>query len=151
MRNVGFEFQETMAGSYRESGTVGGDKPISFTVRVRAADSREFAQNGIATMEGEVTAEGLADAQPLEGTLDMGALRRKRLPYEFTFKGDDGRTYRFSGAKRVKLRNLLGTMTTLPAAIYDEAGTEFARCELRFDFRSDVWSFLRSFRLRRRK
>jgi hypothetical protein len=151
MKNLGFEFQETMAGSFRESGRVGDDKPIEFTVRVRAADSHDFAQNGVATMEGEVTAEGLADAQPLEGTLDMGALRRRRLPYEFAFKGNDGRSYRFSGAKRVRLLDLLRTMSTLPAAIYDDAGKEFARCELRFDYRSDMWNFLRSFKLRRRR
>jgi hypothetical protein len=40
------------------------------------------------------------------------------------------------------------TMTTLPASLYDAAGKEIARAVLRFDVRSDLKSFLRSFRPR---
>lgn len=149
MGGIGFEFTETLAGSLRRPGEVGSDQAIACTFRGAADDSHAFARSGLLCLDGEVNAEGLADGQPLNGTLDMSALLRRRLPYKFTFRGNDGREYRFAGSKRVTFRRLLRSMTTLPAAIYDEAGEKVAQCELRFDYRSDVWGFLRSFRLRR--
>jgi hypothetical protein len=38
-------------------------------------------------------------------------------------------------------------MTVLPASLYDEAGEELARATLRFDVRSDLGRWLKSFRL----
>ena len=39
-------------------------------------------------------------------------------------------------------------MTVLPASLYDAHGNEIGRATLRFDVRSDLRSFLRSWKLR---
>ena len=50
-----------------------------------------------------------------------------RLPYDFTFTADDGRTYRFTGEKIVKLGSLRRSMTVLPGRVLDDAGEVVGR------------------------
>src|SRR5438309_379751 len=74
-------------------------------------------------------------------------VRERRLPYDFTFRGDDDREYRFHGQKDVTMIALHDTMTTLPASLYDADGKEVGRAVLRFDVRGDLVKFLRSWKL----
>jgi hypothetical protein len=71
----------------------------------------------------------------------------KRLVYDFEFLDDDGHRLRFYGQKTVRFRHLLATMTTLPAEIRDERGAPIATARLRFDARSDLSRWLKSFRV----
>jgi len=91
----------------------------------------------------------LRQRRPLAGTLGMDVLLTQRIPYDFTFTGDDGAAYRFTGEKKVRVTALLETMSRLPAALLDEAGETVAEAELRFDLRGDLVAFLRSFELTR--
>jgi hypothetical protein len=77
----------------------------------------------------------------------MDLLRTGALPYRFRFVGDDEKSYVFQGQKTVSPLALLETMTSLPGSIRDEHGVEVAVALLRFDARSDLLTFLRSFRL----
>jgi hypothetical protein len=70
-----------------------------------------------------------------------------RLPYDFTFLADDGRTYRFAGEKVVKLGSLRRSMTVLPGRVLDDTGKVVGTAEVRFDLDRDLWEFLRSFRI----
>jgi hypothetical protein len=145
----GFEFRETMAGSYHLVERPGDERPMSFTIRARSGGLLRFLRRPEVEIEGEIDAQGLADHRYLRGTLGLDVVRTGELPYAFRFTGNDGAAYVFEGKKTVSARELAESMTVLPGAIKDERGVEIARALLRFDLRSDLAKFLRSFRLSR--
>ena len=142
-----FQFIETMVGSYRLIARPDDERPMQFTLRARSPRLGEFLRRREVSIEGEVDAEDFADHRPLRGTLGLDVLGTGLLPYRFDFTANDGLAYRFDGMKRVRLARLMRTMTTLPAEILDAAGKAVATAELRFDVRSDLRKFLRSWRL----
>jgi hypothetical protein len=142
----GFEFHETMIGSFHLAGEA-RDRPMSFTLRVRSPRWRAFLRRREAEIEGEVDAEGFADHRRLQGTLGLDPLVTRTLPYAFRFTANDGAAYSFAGKKTIRLGHLTESMTVLPGAIYDAAGEAVGSALLRFDLRSDLGRFLRSFRL----
>ncbi|MBW2458759.1 MAG: GMC family oxidoreductase [Deltaproteobacteria bacterium] len=146
---LGFEFHETMTGSYEREDEPGKPRSLSFTLRAHAPSLRGFLGHREVAIEGTVTAAGLANDQPLTGTLGLDVLATGRLPYAFDFTSDDGHHYRFAGQKILRLTRLRQTMTTLPAALFDDDGRLVARAELFFDLDGDLGAFLRSWRLRR--
>lgn len=145
----GFAFRETMSGSYHRLDRPTEDHAIEFTISAHVESLRRFVRDRIARIEGEVTMEGLATKRPLSGTLGLKLLDEQRLPYEFTFRGDDGKSYSFRGEKDVLIQTLPDSITTLPASVFDADGNEIARAVLRFDLRGDLFEFIKSFRLKR--
>src|SRR5262249_10157387 len=141
-----FEFHETMAGSFRLADGRTEDRPMSFTIRVRGAPLLRFLMKPIADIEGEVDAEGFADHKHLVGTLGLDVLRTKTLDYAFTFTANDGRRYAFEGKKTLSQGNLAAAMTVLPGSLRAADGREVGQALLRFDLRSDLVRFLKSFR-----
>jgi hypothetical protein len=97
-------------------------------------------------IEGAVDAEGFADHRPLHGTLGLDLLRTGTLPYAFHFTGNDGKPYVFEGKKTIVLHDFLASMSILPAVIRAESGEEVGRAVVRFDIRSDLVRFLKSFK-----
>ncbi len=142
---AGFEFYETMAGSFRVLGE-SRDRALSFTIRARSFTWASFLRQPEVAIEGEVDAEGFADHRHLRGTLGMDPLRTRILPYAFRFAGNDGAPYAFAGKKTLRAGRLMESMTVLPGAILDAGGKSVAEALLRFDIRSDLARFLRSFR-----
>ncbi|HVY47394.1 MAG TPA: hypothetical protein VHB21_16010 [Minicystis sp.] len=142
---TGFEFAETMAGSFRLLEGAPEERAISFTVRARSRSWLDFARRREVDIEGEIDADGFADHEHLRGTLEMDMLFKRRLSYAFTFRGNDGARYAFAGEKILR-PPLAEAMTVLPGAIRDAAGRVVAEALLRFDLRSDLGRFLRSFR-----
>lgn len=142
----GFEFRETMAGSFHFVSEPHNERPMSFTVRARSRSMLQFLRRPVVDLEGEVDAPPLASHRMLRGTLDMNVLRTGTLPYLFHFQGDDGRSYVFEGKKTYSLSEALESMTVLPGVIKDESDKEIAQALLRFDVRSDLFRFLKSFR-----
>jgi hypothetical protein len=141
------EFWETMSGAYHFTDKPHEERPMSFTVHAKSPSLLRFLRHPEVEIEGEVFAPGLAKHRHVHGTLGMDVLRTRTLPYRFKFVGDDGRSYEFKGQKDVSPFALLETMTTLPGSIRDDRGVEVAVALLRFDARSDLLTFLRSFRL----
>ena len=144
-----FTFRETMSGTCRLAASPDRERAIVFTVTARSPRIGEFLKHRIMAIEGTIDVEGLATRRPLAGTLGMDVLLTQRIPYDFTFTGDDGAAYRFTGEKKVRVTALLETMSRLPAALLDEAGEAVADAELCFDLRGDLVAFLRSFELTR--
>jgi hypothetical protein len=142
----GFEFRETMAGSFHLLANPENERPMSFTVRARSKSFLSFLRNPEVEIEGEVDAEGFADHRRLSGKMGLDVLRTGILPYEFRFTGNDGKPYTFIGQKTVHLADLAHSMTVLPGAIIGEGGNEIGSALLRFDLRSDLLKFLASFR-----
>jgi hypothetical protein len=136
-----------MSGSYWRLETPTDERAIAFTIVARARDLRRFARDKTWSITGTVDAEGLATKRPLEGTLAFRLLDERRLPYRFEFTGDDGKDYELSGQKEWSGLAPVESMTLLPASLYDADGKELARATLRFDLRSDLASWMKSFRI----
>jgi hypothetical protein len=143
----GFSFRETMSGSYWRLDAPTSERGISFTIEARARDLRRFVRDKTWHITGTVDVEGLASKRSLDGTLGFKLLEDRRLPYRFSFLGDDGRAYELSGQKEWSGLSPVGSMTLLPASLYDADGEEIARATLRFDLRSDLGRWMKSFRL----
>lgn len=146
---MSLEFRETMAGSFHLTTDPGDERPMSFTVKARAVETGlwAFLKNPEMAIEGEVDAEGFADHRRLQGTLNLDILRTKKMLYAFRFTANDGAIYVFEGKKTIVVSELVESMTVLPGAIKDTYGVEVGRALLRFDLRSDLLKFLRTFRL----
>jgi hypothetical protein len=144
---LGFKFRETMSGSYHLDATPDRERAISFTAAARVHDLPRFLRDRMAEIEGEVVMEGFAEHRPMRGTLEIDPVLGRKLVYEFDFEGDDGKKYRFAGRKTVEVLRPLETMTTLPAEVFDDAGKRVAEAVVRFDARSDLVKFLKSWRL----
>ncbi len=143
---AGFEFRETMAGSYHLTQAPDRERPMAFTVRARTRGLVSFLRTPVADIEGEVDAEGFADHRPLRGTLLLSALRRRTLEYAFEFTSNDGRACAFEGKKTLADSSLVDAMTVLPGVLVERGGAEIGRALLRFDLRGQLLRFLRSFR-----
>jgi hypothetical protein len=144
--SLGFKFRETMRGTYYLLADPTNERPMSFTVTVRANGLASFAREPVARIEGNVAMEGFADEARLEGTLAFRLHDQRRLIYEFRFQAKDGHDCRFRGQKDVTPLAPIESFTTLPLSLYDEASKEIGRATVFFDLRGDVKAFLRSFR-----
>lgn len=144
---MGFEFRETMSGSYHLTEAPDRELAISFTIRAVVHDLLDFVRDRRAEIVGEVDVEGFADHRPMRGTLEIDPLLGRRLVYDFALTANDDRKVRFVGRKSVDLLRPLETMTTLPAQLLGPAGEVIGEARLRFDARSDLGKWLRSFRL----
>ena len=146
MRLPGFQFQETMSGTYTLTGAADSPRRISFKSRVTAPDALRHLRDGMAELEGTLEMEGFADDVPLAGTIEISPLRKRLIRYEFSFVGNDGRPYRFAGQKDLKLFDLIGSWTNLPASLFDQAGKEVGQVRVKFDLLNDLLPMLVSFR-----
>lgn len=142
----GFEFRETMSGSYRLASAPDHERAISFTVGARVQKLGRFLRDKQAAIQGAIEMEGFAAHRPCRGTMVMDPVLGKKVGYDLTFVDDAGRTHRLVGQKDVSFLRLLETMTTLPAELFDDAGNKIGTATLRFDARSDLAKFLKSFR-----
>ncbi|MEO8878200.1 MAG: hypothetical protein ABI461_21585 [Polyangiaceae bacterium] len=140
---LGFFFRETMRGNYYLLDSPLEERALELTLKVETRKLRQFLRDRTCTISGEVIAEGITKGAKLEGTL---AFRERRLPYDFTFKGDNGKTYRFRGQKDWSWFAPAESVSTLPASLLDETGAEVGRSVVRFDLRGDTAEFLKSFR-----
>ena len=143
----GFEFEETMEGTYALIDAPGEHRPLRFAVRVRAPSMLRTLRTGQAELTGTVDAEGLATAADLTGTMLLRPLSQGRIGYDFRFAADSGETHVFRGEKLLRLDDLVRTFTELEAEILDTSSQVVARSHVRFDLRTQTWRFLRSWRL----
>lgn len=142
----GFQFSETMAGTFALAAEPDRQRRFSFSVLAHAPSLLAHLRDGKTRMHGTLEADGLADHVPIEGTLTLAPLTRRIIRYEFSFTGDDGRPYRFEGQKDIRLRDLRRSFTILPGAILDGDGRQVGTAETRFDLRADLFQFLASWR-----
>lgn len=145
----GFEFCETMAGSFHLVSAPSEERPMSFTVRARSRGLLDFLRRPEVDIEGEIDAEGFADHRYLSGRLGLDIARTGTLPYAFEFTANDGRRYAFAGRKTLRAGDLVQSMTVLPGILVGDGGAVIGEALLRFDLRSDLLRFLRSFRAAR--
>ena len=138
----GFEFAETMAGTWWRDGQRDRERPLSFTLRARSRSLR----GGVAEVEGTLDAEGLASGAEVSGTLTIRPLRERVIRYDLAFTGDGGERYRLVGQKDLRASRPVSRLTTLPAHIVGEDGQPVASCRVRFQLRRQLVPFLASWR-----
>ncbi len=143
---MGFEFAETMAGTFEMDASPGIKHPLRFDIQVHADSTRDHMKTGRARITGVVQAPPLAESADAEGTIVIRPLGQRIIRYELSFLADNGKRYELVGQKDIQLRRLLHSWTHLPMEILDEDHRRVASCMTRFDYRKDWWSFLRSFR-----
>lgn len=141
---LGFLFRETMRGNYYLLDRPLDERALEFTLKVEAKKLRAFVRERICAITGTVTVEGIATNAKLEGTL---AFRERCLPYDFKFRGDDGKTYRLRGQKDFNWFTPAESMSTLPITLLDADDHEIGRATVRFDLRGDTGKLVKSFRL----
>lgn len=145
----GLRFEETMSGTYSlvdGGGAADGDaRAFSFTVRAHVPQLARHLFDHLANLEGHVDAEGLATRAPLMGTLLINPVLGRTIAYEFSFTGDDGRTYRFAGRKQVTPLHPVESMTHMDGELTDERGALVATAHVVFALR-DLPGLLRSLR-----
>jgi hypothetical protein len=141
---LGFTFREKMEGRVVRAGER-FERPFRFEFHVRAPNVLGFVTTTIGEMEGAVRLDGIAKDAPARGRIELSPVQHHTIRYVFDFAGDDGKTYRFDGAKTTTLRRHLVGWTTLPGSVYDDAGTVWGDALLHFSLRRDLGALLRSF------
>jgi len=144
---MGFEFSETMAGTFELDAEPGVQRPFRFEVTAHAASTRQHLADGKASLRGVVYAAPIADGADAEGTITIRPVGQRIIRYELSFVGDDGKPYELVGQKDIRWTSPK-TFTELPAEILDEEHRRVATCRTTFDTKRDLWSFVRSFRPR---
>jgi hypothetical protein len=143
---MGFEFAETMSGTIEMDAEPGKKHPFKFEIRAHAESTRKHFADGRAQVNGVISAPPIAISADADGTIVIRPIGQRIIRYELSFLGDDGKRYEMVGQKDIRWRRAIETLTTLPAEILDEEHRRVATCLTRFDYRNDLWSFLRSFR-----
>ena len=145
---AGFRFEETMRGSFYLLDKPEDERAMEFSIEARVDNLRRFVRDLNARIRGVVTLEGICKHANLDGTLGLKLVRENRLPYDFSFTGEDGKKYRLRGEKNFTPLGITESLTTLPASLYDADDKEIGRAIVRFDLRSDWKKFVLSFRPR---
>lgn len=143
---LGFEFRETLSGSYYTLRAPGVEKPMTFTIQAQARSIRKFTFDPVLDLRGDVDAVGFADKKPLHGYLRL-SLPQRKIVYEVIFPTNEGDECTLVGERDVEFLRLKGSLTTLPVTMR-VGEKEVARAVLRFDLRGDLIRYLRSFRFR---
>jgi glycine/D-amino acid oxidase-like deaminating enzyme len=145
--SFGFQFQESMGGSYRLIDQGGAARPFGFTATAVAPRLLGFLQHGVTRLEGTLAMPGFAHGVRLEGTLEIDPFLGRALRYDLHFRGDDGRPYRLVGQKRLRPLHLAKSLSLLPATVYDEVGRAIADVQATFDVARDLVPLLRTLRV----
>jgi hypothetical protein len=146
---AGLELTEILAGRLRLTRD-GVERPMVVTLHARTGPLAHFRRRPTLSIEGVIEARGLAERQPFAGAIDAARLfTDRRLGYAFTFLGDDGAAYAFTGAKTFARADLVTSFTLLVGAIHDARGDLAGEALLRFDLRGDLVRFAKSFRAAR--
>ena len=143
---MGFEFAETMSGTVEWDAEPGKTHPFRFEIRAHAPSTREHFATGKANVRGLVYCPPKADGVDAEGSITIRPLGQRFIRFLLLFVADDGQRYEVVGQKDISWLRPVASFTTLPAEIIDEDHRRVATCLTRFDYRNDLWSFLRSFR-----
>lgn len=144
---MGFEFAETMAGTFELDDKPGAQHPIEFRITARADSTRRHVRDGRAEVEGVLHAPPIAEGATVTGVITIRPIGQRFIRYELAFVGNDGRPYELVGQKDIRWTAPLRTFTQLPAEILDEDHRRVATAKIAFDLKRDGLGFLRSFRL----
>jgi hypothetical protein len=146
MTRLGFEFSETMTGTYTRAGHPAEGGEVRLRAVAKATSLLRHIRDGMVGLTGTLDMEGFADDVPVTGTIEIRPLTKKIIRYDFSFLGNDGNPYRFVGQKDVRVSDFVRTMTICQGTFMTAAGDEVARATLTFDVKGDLLPFLVSWK-----
>jgi hypothetical protein len=151
---LGFELAESMTGSFHRFDDPLRDRVVRVTLRLGVDGLRRFARERRIAADGVIVAEGLAEnggaGRSVHGTVTWKLIDENRVPYALTFEGDDAKTYHLRGQRDFFFHNVLLSLTTMAASLYDEQDVEIGRAVLHFEPRIELPALFKSFRPRAR-
>ncbi len=145
----GVKFHEVMAGSYQLHGNGGEQKKFWFDFQVEGLGLSGWLMDITLSAKGKVYCDGFADGTEAEGILDLRPNTKRKITYDFYFKGNDEKRYRFIGSKTINFLRIIKSMTTLPGKFYDANNTEekeIGEGIAYFDLKKDLAGLLASMR-----
>ncbi len=149
---LGFELAESLTGSYHRFDDAVVDHAVRISLRLGVDGLRRFARERRVEAKGLIHAEGIAEnggaGREVRGSIAWKLIDENRVPYALTFEGDDGKTYHLRGQRDFFVYNMIGSLTTMQASLYDEAGREIGRAVLHFEPKMEFAALFRSFRPR---
>lgn len=137
---MGLSFFETMSGEVLDDQGIAHS--IRFEVKGEATEIPHFLGSGEVKITGVVTAPPFAERSPLEGTMVISPLRKRRITYDFSFQDPSGTPCRFMGQKDISFFRPLASMTHMEGTILRNEKT-IASGELRFEL-GDLAEFVTS-------
>lgn len=151
---VGFRIDETMAGTHRFEPGMGpeGDLPFRFDVRWGPEELGPWLRPGgpgfmVQPMSGTVTAGGLCDSAPIEGTLELKYISEGSIRYSFDLEAE-GKTYEYVGEKvNIRPWNLPVSHTTCFGVLKEKKSGRLVSRSVTFFRMKTLPAFLASFRL----
>jgi hypothetical protein len=151
---LGFELSESMTGTYHRFDDPLTDHVIRVTLRLGVNGMRRFARERRIQAEGVIVAVGLAEnggaGRSVRGTVTWKLIDENRVPYALTFEGDDAATYHLRGQRDFFFHNVVLSLTTMAASLYDAEDREIGRAILHFEPRIELPALFKSFRPRLR-
>jgi hypothetical protein len=143
---IGLRFRERLQGTYHLISSPLDERPLTGAFEGYAG-VKSILKNQVIPIRGEISLPGFADRAAFAGTLVLKLLREQRLPYAFTFVGNDGNAYRFFAQKNYSILQVADRHGMFAGSIYDAAGSELARASCRFDVVRDLYDLVRSLRV----
>ena len=150
---LGFELAESMTGNYHLFVAPLEARAIRVRLRLGVDGLRRFLKHRRITVDGLVHCEGLAEndgaGRPVSGSIAWRLIDEKRVPYDLAFEGDDGHTYRLRGQRDFFMHNVMGSLTTMEASLYDDRSElEIGRAVVHFEPAQELPALLKTFRPR---
>lgn len=143
--NLGMSFGATLRGSYYLFSAPVDERVVRVDFTLRLPLARRLLLGRTADVTGTISVEELCDSRPLSGTLRL-LLDENRVPFDLVTTTDAGRTLRLRGQGDFVVTDAVGSLTSVPASMYDATGEEIGRATLRFDWRGDLARTLKSIR-----
>jgi hypothetical protein len=141
-------FKERLTGSHYLLDRPLEDRAAALALEVSVVSLRDFVRVPALDAQGELTLEGFADKRPVAGSISLKIANEQRILYDLRFTGDDGRPYQLSGQRDLTVPKVVDALSTLPASVCDESGTEVGRAMLRFDAKNELSQMMRSIRVK---
>ncbi len=143
--NLGVRLHARLTGSYYLFADPLDERALALDLVVRLPLARRLLLERTADVTGTMSVDGIAHARAVGGTMRL-LFDEQRVPYDLVLTTDLGRTLRVRGQADFVVTDAAGSLTTVPASLYDAAGAEIGRATLRFDWRSDLGRTLKSIR-----
>ncbi len=146
--SVRLSYRETLIGAYSLPSEPHRQRPIVVSLTVGAPSVVELFRSLAVDVSGPLVAENLAHEASAHGTIRLAREGLSaRIAYDLAFVSDEGEPLALHAEKRFDHRDPYTSLTVMAGAIADAEGVLRASCLLRFDARSDLGNYLKSFRL----
>jgi hypothetical protein len=132
-------FRQLLVGSYWLYADASLEHPLSVSL-VGAKPALLPGISGALEVEGEIDAKGLADHQPLSGSVELDRWRPLGARYALETRSNEGRPLRLVASKQVSLREPLWSASIVRGELLEEGPV--ARVELRIDYRRQLRSLV---------